>query len=117
MPGLVLRVKSPHFDADKFLADSHWEPETTWPDGFNLLISEEEEIEAQVADALDFLSENDLMLKKLTSQTDGGSIELDFGRFASDGPVASVTFSAEAMRSSSEHSIDLRVSTYVPSAT
>lgn len=117
MPGLVLRVKSSHFDAEKFLSDSHWEPEVTWPDGFNLLISEAEEFRAQVADALDFLLEYEFMLKKLANQTNSGSIELDFGSFAPEGPSASVSFNSEAIRCFAKHGIDVRVSTYVPSAT
>ena len=117
MPGLVLRVKSPHFDADRFLSESDWAPDARWADGFNLLVSEAEEFKAQVADALSFISANEARLENLAAQTNGGSIELDFGIFASDGLASSVAFSSDAMRSFGECGFDVRISTYVPSAT
>ena len=55
MPGCVLRVQSVDFDAGGFLQTAGWQPLRAYDDGFNLVVSESEDLDTQIDEALEFL--------------------------------------------------------------
>lgn len=81
MPGCVLRAAGESFDVEKFLAKSPFKPSVVYrkgqrrrpasrgsqtASGFNVIISESEDSEEQVKEAIRFLRENREELLRLT---------------------------------------------------
>ena len=114
------------FDVDGFLAASTLAPCKVWHPGarvragrpaittagFNVTVSEADDLPAQVADAVAFLGHHHADLRRLSDRPDVGGLVLDFGVPRRDAPGQFDALPAALVRAAGELRMSIELSRY-----
>jgi hypothetical protein len=126
MAGCVLRASGVAFPVDEFLDNSSFAPCAVWHKGelrsksrsahtdygFNLVVSEAEDLPTQVKDTVEFLNQQRAELIRLTHTTGFDSIVLDFGICRRDVLAQFDHFPADLVRFAAEFGMSIELSQY-----
>ena len=130
MPGCVLRVSGSAFDVDKFLEESDLEPTVVYrkgqrrrpasrgtqtASGFNLTVSDSDDVREQVKEALKFLKGNREELLRLLRFKGVKGATLDFSSLQREFLTRSIHLPTELLSAAGAYGIDIEVSFYLSS--
>ena len=126
MPGCVLRASGRAFDVDAFISSSRLEPCAVYyrgrkrlkseplprESGINVHVSRGDDLTAQIADAIDFLSKNRAELRRLIQAPGFEGAVLDFGVAQTDAYVDYHKFPAALIALAADFGLDIWLTEY-----